>query len=98
MFKPPTTNNKKIQLQLINSWIHCHDLTCSCDNPGFHILQIAAQQIGPELKKQEKEQIIKCLGQTSTEDAAGGQDSDIDLGDLDALFAEDGDEGPEDTR
>lgn len=98
MFKNPTLSTKKLQLQLINTWIQTHDLTCDCNNPGFHVLQIAAKQIGPELKPQDKQQIIKCLGETSTTDAAADTDPDIALEDLEALFAEDGDSEKDTTR
>lgn len=91
MFKAPTRNNKKLQLQLVNGFIHMHDLTCDCDNPGYHVLQITCNQIGKDLKPTEKQQLIKCLGETTTGDAAAGEE-DLDLGNLDALFADDGDE------
>lgn len=98
MFKTPTINKKQLQLQLINTWVQTHDLTCDCNNPGFHVLHIAAEQIGPELNKKDKQQIIKCLGETTGKDAAADPGDNLDFGDLDALFAEDGDEEKEDTR
>lgn len=70
-----------------------HDLICDCDEPGFHSLHIATKQIGSELTKLQKQQLIKCLGETTTGDAAAGEE-DHDFGDLDALFAEDGEEKP----
>lgn len=93
MFKKPAFNNKKLQLQLVNGFVHEHDLVCCCNNPGYHVLQITATQIGQELSPKQKQQIIKCLGETTTGDAEDGAE-DLDLGDLDALFADDGEENP----
>lgn len=91
MFKTPNRNIKSLQIQLVNSFIQAHDLTCHCNNPGFHTLLIAAKQIGPEITPSEKQQIQQCLGTTTTEEDAG-EDPAIDFGDLDALFAEPGKE------
>lgn len=92
MFKTPPRNNKSLQLQLVNSFISSHDIACDCQNPGFHTLLIAATKIGKELNKKEKDQIIQCLGDTTT---TPEEEDEPDLGDLDALFAEDGGEDAE---
>lgn len=92
MFRTPPRNNKALQLQLINSFISSHDIACSCSNPGFHTLLITATKIGKELTKEEKNQIIQCLGDTTT---TPEEEEEPDLGDLDALFAENGGEDDE---
>ena len=87
MFLTPSRNTKQNQLQLTNAAITCHDLTCSCNNPGFHTLLTLTKQIGPELTEQEKTQLIKCLGIT-TADTARTEEEDHGLEDLEELFAE----------
>lgn len=93
MFKTPSRNIKKLQLDVVNGFIHIHDIACSCNEPGYHTLQIAINQIGKDLTKQQRNQLIKCLGENTTGDAADG-DADLQFGDLDALFAEGGEEDP----
>lgn len=77
--------SKQQNLQLINCFVGCHDLTCHCNNPAFHCLSILIKQLKPELKKQEKEQIQKWLG-TTEEDVTHTEDFGEDL---ETLFAED---------
>ncbi len=89
MFKYPTKNNRKQELKIINACIGCHDLTCECNEPAYHTLQIFIKQLKPELNKQQKDQLIKCLGDGGDQDIL---DKDIseDVGeDLERLFAED---------
>ncbi len=80
-------NNKKNQLQFVNCIVNCHDLLCNCPSPAFHSARILINQLAPELKKEEKTDLIKCLGETTTTETV---DVDgIDVGDLEKLFAED---------
>lgn len=81
-------NKKQNQLQFINCTIGIHDLNCTCNNPGFHVLKILATQIGKELNNTDKNTIKQCLGDTTDQPTtAAGED---DLGeDLERLFAED---------
>lgn len=84
---PLPFTTKKQQLQFINTVIGVHDIACDCLNPAYHSLKILTQQIGPELQKQEKEQLQKCLG---TPDTTEDKDQDgFDVGDLEALFTAD---------
>lgn len=87
MFLTPRYSTKQTQLQLTNAAISCHDLACSCNNPGFHTLLTLAKQIGPELNKQERNQILQCLGDTTTATEPTAEE-DHGLEDLEELFAE----------
>lgn len=89
MFQAPYMTNKGKQTQLINSFVHSHDLLCSCIKPTFHCLQILAQQLAPELKPEEKQQIIQCLSTATTTTDAAGEDQDDFIGDLEKLFEDD---------
>lgn len=93
MFQEIPYNKNQLQNQLVNSIVGSHDLVCGCKNPLYHTTFICLQKLAPELKKQEKNQLKKCLGDDTTDDA--GAEGDLNFGDLDQLFAEDF--GDEDT-
>lgn len=88
MFKPTTYNEKRLQLELTNILTSCHSLSCDCDQPTLHASKLILQQLSPELNKEQKNQLKKCLGD-STEDH--GPDTAVDdFGeDLETLFADD---------
>lgn len=77
-------------LEFVNTFVHVHDLGCSCNKPTVHCLLMLCEQLRNELTTEEKQQIAKCLGITTTTDAAAATAQDIDFGeDLEKLFAED---------
>lgn len=73
--KIPYSENA-LKLQLVNTTVSCHDLTCGCSQPLIHLHQILTEEIN---KNQQ------CL--TSGTAADHGEDV-IDAGDLETLFAE----------
>ncbi|AHA91749.1 hypothetical protein QKL05_gp1 [TTV-like mini virus] len=83
-------STKKQRLQLCNLVTGIHDITCNCYNPLFHSAQIILKQLAPELKKEEKHQLKQCL----TEETTTKEEEDVGFttGDLEALFAENGDD------
>lgn len=85
----PFFNTRKNQLKFINLCISAHDFGCDCDKPGFHTLKILTQQIYKELEEKDKQEIKKCLGETTTADGDGDALDALDDVDLDALFGED---------
>lgn len=88
-------SSKKDQLQLCNLVAGIHDLNCNCYHPLFHAAKIILQQLKPELKKEEIHQLKQCLGEDHT---TKDEEDGFDTGDLDMLFAQDGDlEEEEDT-
>lgn len=87
MFQNPNYGHRRLQLEITNTCIQVHGLTCSCNNPGYHLLQILTEQIGKELKPEEKNQLKQCLGDQGTT-AAGGEEDHI-FGDLEELFEKD---------
>lgn len=80
-------NNKRQQLQFINCCIGIHDIVCTCSNPLFHSTKILLKQLAPELQKQERIQLQKCLGEETT--TTKEEDPGFDIGDLENLFGED---------
>lgn len=94
-FQTPGYNKNELRLQLVNGFVHMHDLICKCSRPLEHcLISIIEQEEHLRFNKQEKEKIQKCLG-TTEDPTAGAADDFIDAGDLDTLFAEDF--GEEDT-
>ena len=92
MFKSPTyLTTKGKNNALINCFVGDHDLLCSCNNPAYHCLQILATTLAPQLKQEEKQQIIQCLGGTDAVPTTRG-DEEIGLEDLEKLFTEDTEE------
>lgn len=86
--------SKKDQLQLCNLVSGIHDISCNCYHPLFHSAQIILKQLKPELKKEEIHQLKQCLGEDPT---TKEEDDGFDIGDLDTLFAQDGDLEEEDV-
>lgn len=84
-FVDPKYTPKQLQLQMVNAYVHIHDLHCHCKSPLRHIIQ--------QIENQEP--TIKKWRDTTTA-AAGHQDGDdvIDHfgpGELERIFAEEED-------
>ena len=94
MFISPCTTTKQKQLLLVNNFVSGHDLLCCCQNPAFHCAQILIQQLAPELKEKEKEQLKECLTTAPSGDTAAdhGPEGDLDFGELEKLFEQDTEE------
>lgn len=88
MFLSPRLTTKAKEKALINNFVGNHDLICMCNEPAFHCLKILINQLQPELSTENKNQLIKCLGSTTTEEG-NGEKEDHGLEDLEKLFAED---------
>lgn len=88
MYKPKTYNEKRLQLELTNAFVHCHDLCCDCNEPTFHSTKILINQLKKELNNNQLQELQQCLTSTAT---SGDpiEDGVVDGEDLDALFAED---------
>lgn len=89
MYHPKTYNERKIQLELTNLAIGNHTLICDCPEQGFHTLKILTKQLAPELTKQQKKEIKKCLGgdEDDTHGDHNGEEEEIDFGEeLEKLF------------
>lgn len=84
-FVDPKYTPRQLQLQMVNAYVHIHDLHCNCKSPLKHIIkQIENQE--PSIKQ----------WRDSTTAAAGLQDGDdvIDHfgpGELERIFAEEED-------
>lgn len=82
-FISPNYTKKQLNLQMVNAYVHIHDLHCHCKTPLNHIIQQIYSQ----------EPTIKPC-QDTTIAAAGDHDGDADIdhfapGELERLFAED---------
>lgn len=88
-FQTPGYNKNELRLQLVNGFVHFHDMICKCPTPLEHcVASIFEQENHLRFNKETKTLIQKCLG--TTEDHTGGAADDyIEQGDLDTLFAED---------
>lgn len=75
--KPCIYEGRAKELQLINCIISTHDLACGCAEPLIHVENLIQSTKSPP-----------CHGTTTT---TVDIDDGLDIGDLDALFAEDGD-------
>lgn len=92
---PTYFTKNAVQNQLLNTLVGNHDLVCGCDKPTAHLAALLFEKAQPtDFTEKQKKQIKKCLGITdgdhTTEDAADGGFTD---GDLERLFAEDGEDG-----
>lgn len=97
---PPIYNVSGREQQWVNSIVNMHDTFCGCTGPFYHLMYILQKKGGfNQLTTKEENQIKKCLSihsgdctdaATTTEPADGGPEGDIDFGDLDALFSENG--------
>lgn len=77
---------KRDQIKFVNCLVGIHDFKCECEKPALHSFKILAQQLGPELTKDEKIEVQKCLGLTTTEKDDHGEDFGDDL---ETVFADD---------
>lgn len=81
-FVDPKYTPRQLQLQMVNAYVHIHDLHCNCKSPLRHIIQQIENQ-EPSIKK----------WRDSTTAAAGPHDGEdvIDQfgpGELESIFAE----------
>lgn len=100
-WKPTPYGPRGRDLQWINTCMGAHDMYCGCEEPPKHLLCILLQHSGKlGLQKKHIKITQKCLGygeeKEDTTDGTHGSttvdtavDDNIDIGDLDALFAED---------
>lgn len=79
-YKPANSSQKNQERNFLNLIYSGHDFFCYCNDPTDHILHL--------LKPTTKEE--PCHGDTPTTKENG--DPDIDVGDLERLFAEDDDD------
>lgn len=104
---PPIYNVKGRTTQWINSCVSTHDCFCGCDKPLYHLIYELQKQGGfHQIGVEEENLIKKCLGtrtvattdaSTTTAPEEPELEGDINIGDLELLFAENGDD-KDDTR
>ena len=81
-FVDPKYTPRQLQLQMVNAYVHIHDLHCNCKSPLKHIIK----QI------EDQEPSLKCRDTTTEKDgdhAGEGGIDDFGPGELERLFAED---------
>lgn len=84
-----TVFKRKDQLKFANVIVGCHDFICNCNEPAVHSVKELIKLIKPELTTKQQEEIQQCLGTTAEDTTAAGGIDDIDIGDLEKLFADD---------
>lgn len=88
--RPTYYNSTSIQQQMLNTFVSVHDLTCGCDHPIEHILWTTATKGKPTgFTEEEKSTLKKCLGFGENLTIKEEEETGIEDGDLDRLFAED---------
>lgn len=76
--------------QMINVCCGAHDLVCDCDEPTKHIfLHIFSNQEPYKVTKFQKDNITKCLITEEEDGKDFAEETGIETGDLETLFAED---------
>lgn len=93
-FKKTYYSTRALHNQYLNSIVNIHDLFCVCDDPFVHTTNLIFEQVKPtKFTEENKQQIKKCLGIGTEEDAAGPGDAVDGLTgeELEKLF----DEGPD---
>lgn len=96
-WKPTKYGPDRRELHWLNLCVHSHDLMCGCDEPGDHLLLLLAKKSGYlQIKKEALQTATKCLttGEEITYETTGEGEDDTGLepGELDRLFAEDDDD------
>lgn len=96
LWKPTKYGHSGREMHWLNLCIGSHDLMCGCDEPAEHLLILLAKKSG--FLKISKEALIKstkCLtsGEDLTHETTGEDEDETGLepGELDRLFAEEGD-------
>lgn len=98
-WKPPQYGIRGRETQWIGSIIQTHDCFCGCEDPLKHLITAASRRGGLySIDEKKAKTILKCLStttedgatQTSGEEDVGGPEGDLDFGDLEKLFEEDG--------
>lgn len=93
LWQPPNYGPTGIENQLYNTIFQSHDIGCGCKDPILHLLQIISKnnKKKPSIKQLKE---IKWLltGEEEDRTTADTGDDVIEPGDLDILFALDGEE------
>lgn len=101
-WKPPVYGVHGRETQWLNNTVQSHDMFCGCDSPFEHLILAYAKRshlYGATPNSLEK--IQKCLtftedkntqtdGSSEEETENGGPEGDLNFGDLERLFEEDG--------
>ncbi|UHS18415.1 MAG: hypothetical protein [Betatorquevirus sp.] len=104
--KPSEYTNYQKETAWINDIHHVHDIFCFCDNTVNHLLQCLLMRGAQfNLTKQQRRLLQKCLITTEDQDGDGDgassenqsaskeEDFDLNIGDLEQLFAENDKDG-----
>lgn len=99
---PPIYNIRGRTTQWMNSIVSTHETFCGCDKPFYHLIYELQKNNGfHQITTEEEKLIKKCLGipgittadaSTDTNEKENQDVDDLDVGDLERLFAEDGEE------
>lgn len=102
IYKPTNNTPRSLENTWMNTIFTFHDSFCNCQQTILHLLQVINKNSNC-IKPLQDISNIKCLltGKDSTETTSTKEEDDVfDTGDLETLFAEDGDlkEPTEDTE
>ncbi len=86
------------ELNWLQSTLQSHDCFCGCNNPIRHLIEVALKHGGVyDFTVKDLKELTKCHdftedhhGETTPDaDAGTGEDIQLDVGDLEKLFAQD---------
>ncbi len=109
-WKPPVYGVEGREVQWLNNTVQSHDIFCGCDDPFMHLVfAFAKRSTRFGISKNSLQQMQKCLttseekgtqtdGSTDSEEETGGPEGDLNFGDLEKLFEQDGELTEEPTR
>lgn len=89
-YQNPIYSPRALEQQWMNNIFQSHDLWCGCQKPIIHLLTIVNKN-GKAIKPEEEINNILCLI-TGEKDSSKEEDNDFGPGELEALFAEDGEQ------
>nr|UHS18296.1 MAG: hypothetical protein [Betatorquevirus sp.] len=93
VWKPPKSSTRQLENAWMNSTFQTHDLFCHCNDPWLHFMIVLNKNSNAPKPEPEIENIKWLLiGKPTIGDTATVEDHGFDDGDLERLFAEDGEE------
>ncbi len=102
LWKPPVYGVQGREIQWLNNTVQAHEIFCGCNNAALHFIQVLAKKSTHfGLEAADLTKIQQCLFGTATketqtdstgetEDENTGPEGNLDFGDLEKLFEDDG--------
>lgn len=93
LWQPPNYGPRGLENNIYNSIFQAHDTGCGCKDVILHLLQIISRDNPKKLTIKELKEIKwRLTGEEEDQTAATTGEDAFDPGDLELLFAQDGEE------